>query len=175
MTSVIAYKFKNNIIMMSDSCGSTSYQKNVFTQEKCFKFGKLKIGFCGSFAAGQALFYSKELKKLKKTNQETIDDFVFNKVIPLIKKLVENIDTEESDFIIAYDDRFFVIDGIDFSMLEDSNGYTAIGSGEHILIGAVEIMGKENFEKDLENNLYHVMKLIEKHHTGVSQPFKLLK
>lgn len=174
MTAVIAYVKNKKVYMISDSCGSTEWKKNTYTQDKCFEVGELKIGFCGNFASGQKLFYSNDLKKLKKPKNMRVDRFMFEKVLPIIKHLTKDDDTEDSDFIVSHSGRIFVISGIDFYLLEPDHNYVCIGSGEDILYGAVEVHGKELFEKNLTDNLIKVMVIIEKYHKSVQRPFKIL-
>lgn len=177
MTAVIAYVTKEGTLMISDSCGSNGDTKSSFTQPKCFETGEFKIGFCGSFTLGQSIQHSEKLSKLRKSKSKTIEEHICNKVIPLIKEIItkNSIEAEESEIILCWKQRIFVISCLDFSFLEFINGYALIGQGEDILRGVVEFIGKVQFEKYLRMNLTKVMDIISKCYTGVSYPFMFLE
>lgn len=179
MTCIIAYVNDDIIYMLSDSCGSTQSSRNRYKQQKVFKIhDNLIIGFCDSFRNGQNIFFSKKLKNLKREMKESTPAFVFNKVIPKLKEILEAdeyTETNDSEFIIGAYGRIFVVNGEDFSMLEPVDNFITIGCGGDIVSGILNYVDKDEFNLDIENNLIKIAKIVEKYFLGVQEPYHIIK
>ena len=149
MTCIIGYvdKKENCVWMGADSLGSNGFTKSVENQPKVFKnsiFKNIVMGSTSTFRHIDLLKYSdklfEEIDWYKKT--ELDHKYIVTKFIPnLIKLFDEGIKSEAdrakgANFIIGARDKLFEVQ-MDYSVLEHSDGYTSVGSGEYTALGSL--------------------------------------
>ena len=109
---------------------------------KVSRVGDFAIGYTTSFRMGQLLHHAITLKKPHP--EEDVYEHLIRIVIPdLIAAFkaanygpTKDGEMSGGEFILGYQNRLFVVQS-DFSVLEYSQDFIAVGSGAHIALGAL--------------------------------------
>ena len=147
MTIITGFTDGKNTWLAGDRIGASEYGDNslqvrpkVFTKDIPHCKQKIAIGYTTSFRMGQLL----EFKYTPPVFEGDIDKYIFSKVTSSIMNFLhENKFASESDnvrrggnFLIGFMGRLFEMQN-DFSVLENTRGYAAVGCGFAYALGAM--------------------------------------
>lgn len=177
MTCIIGLEHNNKVYLGCDSLSIEGWNSQISAYDKIFKRGEFLFGVAGYPRVGQILNYS-----LPITPQlETQDDMaylssIFVKVVRECFKENEIGSTDDngshygfSSVIFGYRKKVYLLDS-NFQIINFTEGYTAIGSGKDLALGAMyvlkDLQPKQRILKALEASAYF--------NIGVSKPFKVM-
>lgn len=184
MTCVIGYldKINSTVYLGGDSLGSNGYSKMLYTQRKVFHSKDTKnliIGLSGSFNF-QALEYEKLLDEAKLLKDEIDREYLITKFIPNLKEIVnkynansskDNLNSMEGSLLFGYKDKLFTIQ-CDYSLLESTDGFDAIGSGGEVAMGS--LLTSCDIDIPIIDKITKALEAAEKHAVGVQRPFYII-
>lgn len=185
MTCIIGFTDKEKGISWigGDSLGSNGYTKSIENSPKVFRnetFRNILIGGTTTFRHLDLLRYSTNLFDeadfYKKTNID--HKYMVTKFIPKIIELFKNGIISESEnnrggnFIVATPNNIFEIQN-DYSVLEPSFGFCAVGSGEDVAMGS--LITTINFDISPQEKIVRALEAAEKYCCGVQRPFRILR
>jgi len=177
MTCVIGLVDKGKVWMGADSMSANeSFNSETCAYPKIAKIDKCLIGYTTSWRMGQLLAHSLKLPVVGRKDLLTYmtTNFV-NSVIDVLKKgkwlTEQNSQIEGGTFLIGIKGRLFRVQE-DFSVLELSCGYDAIGCGHDIAKGAM-YAGKNI--KDPSKRIITALEAAEEFSSGVRRPFYIHK
>ena len=184
MTCVIGYldKKNNTAYLGGDSLGSNGYSKILCNQRKVFHSKDTKnliIGLSGSFNF-QALEYEKLLDETALPKNEITKEYLITKFVPNLKTIVnkynanstkDNLNSMKGSLLFGYKDKLFNIQ-CDYSLLESTNGFDAIGSGAEVAMGS--LLTSCDMDISIINKITKALEAAEKHAVGVQRPFYII-
>lgn len=171
MTCIVAVRSKANIYLGGDSAATT----NVGTQDKLarpkvFRKGKMLIGCAGSIRALQILEHSFTAPK----HEKSLNGFEYcaTSLITSIRSCLKSNDFSftshnYSSFLIAYDNHIFQTNTADFSVIEYSADYAAIGAGFQFAIGSLHTTKSQS----PESRVRKALEASAEHDVSVAGPF----
>lgn len=168
MTCIIGLLDKNKIYMAGDHIASDGYSLKLYNEQKVFLKDDFIIGCTGSFRMAQLLQYSWDIPE--RNNKQSNNDYLFLSVVPSIISLFEKngfLKKEEEQkkggvFLIGYKNRLYRFQS-DFSLVEDSRGFSACGCGEDFAIGALEAIQQIHISMSPEKKIRIALSATEKH------------
>jgi len=186
MTCIIGLKDKKNkcVWMGADSLGSNGYSKNVQAQTKCFKYKEREdtvIGSTSTFRQIDLLKYDitlfPEIDKYK--NVEINHEYMVTKFIPNLHNLFSKGFIEENkngvvsggNFIIGIKEELYEIQD-DYSVLDNKDGYAAVGCGEDYAYAS--LFTTEGTEMEIKDRIIKALESAEKFSCGVQRPFTII-
>lgn len=128
--------------MGGDSAGVSGLALTVRADEKVFASGEFIMGFTGSFRMGQLLRYSLAVagKPEAMDDIEYMSTWFIDSVRACLKKggYSRTYDGQESGgvFLVGYRGRLYVVYS-DYQVGRPADGYSAVGCGEDIALGAL--------------------------------------
>jgi len=147
MTVIVAAEtYSDGIAIASDSQVSDIFSKTDGYTEKIWvdETGTYTVAFCGSVREAQVVQYSVEWPKWRE-DENILPKFAIVEMVSALRTGLEGhgilkekngVESIESEFIIAWEDKFFCICS-DFSVLMPYKGRIAIGSGYAEAYGAL--------------------------------------
>lgn len=171
MTSIVAYKKEDTIIIGGDSAASGNNRIVSRKDKKVFKRRGIAFGFAGSFRIGQLIKYSLKIPKrpTHMYNEEYIFNCLIGEIFKLLKlnKLVKK-NQMDCNILIGYGKQIYKVDS-DFQVEIADDNYAAIGDGADIALGALFVLKDTELtpEEKLEKALYASARYC----TTVSPPF----
>ena len=182
MTCIVGMLDKNGVSWLGgDSLGSNGYTGNVYKNKKIFKIkdsSEILVGYTSSFRMGQLLQYSSglfdELSLLKNSIDE---EYMVNTFIPNLKDLFYNGDfgkdqsKEGGTFLISVKDKLYEVQ-CDYSILEPSSGYAAVGSGENFAKSS--LYTTEGLDLNPVERITKALESAERFSVSVQRPFYII-
>lgn len=142
MTAIVGLVHGNRVYIGGDSLGSNSYTKTEYVEPKVFHNGEFLIGYTSTFRFGEIvehLFVPPE----RGGNSGSDKAYLVSKFIPALRACLEESKyTAESHegrsgvALIGYQGHLYKLQD-DFSILENTAGYDATGSGEEVALGSL--------------------------------------
>lgn len=137
MTCIVALKKDGVCYLAGDRMASNGFCKSSYAQPKVFKNGKFMFGYTTSFRMGQLLEHC--WNPPARQEGEAEKEYLFNSVIPSIKRLFKDNDWEDSGsdpenrggtFIMAFEGNLYRVES-NYAVLEMSREFDAVGSGAY--------------------------------------------
>lgn len=184
MTCIIGYIDKKNDCTWigGDSLGSDGFIKAVQTPSKVFRnktFDNVVMGSTSTFRHIDLLKYSDKLfdeidmyKKVELNHEYMVTKFI-PKLITLFKEgmVCEAEIDRGANFLIGADNKLFEIQG-DYSVLEPTLGFTAVGCGEYSAMGS--LVTTKDMDMSIEDKIRLALESAEQNCCGVQRPFKII-
>lgn len=142
MTLIVGTLHEGQVWMACDSIGSDGFTKMIVKQPKLFRKGDLIMGYTDSFRLGQLLEHNLALPS-RAVGQEVVP-WLITAFVDTLRTCLKNggYATFESgtegggNFLIATEGRLFEVQR-NYSILESTEPYAAVGSGEYHAYGAL--------------------------------------
>lgn len=146
MTCVVGVIGNDGIYLGSDSSSNSDNLIMPMTETKIFKKGPFSIGYSGSLRVAQVVRYKMRTPtinqdKLKKDPIKYLSTSFINAMRKSLKRdgasrEIYSQEENENDFVVAFDDRLFLIDS-HYSVCESDGNFIAIGSGMEYALGSL--------------------------------------
>jgi len=181
MTCIVGLVDKGTVFMGGDSCGSDGWGSEVFAGPKVFKVGPFLVGYTTAFRMGQVLEHSLTLWR-KWDKADEIGLYMRTGFIDSVRSAFKlagwsrEKDSQEfgGQFLVGVNGRLFEVHD-DYSVLEPSAGYTAVGSGYLAAKGAMAALEAAKVKMAPAARLRISLQAAEKHVAGVKGPFTVLE
>ena len=142
MTCIVGLVDKGVVYIGGDSAGVGGYSLRTRADRKVFRNGDFIFGFTTSFRMGQLLHYA--LNPPKRHPDTEVDKFMVTDFINAVRDCLKSggyaekhNDAEQGGtFLVGYAGRLFEVHG-DYQVGETKSGYSAVGCGEDIALGAM--------------------------------------
>lgn len=175
------------VLIGVDSVGSNGWTNTARLDSKLFRKGSFLIAFTTSFRMGQILRYHLDTKEVylpKESNNPADEDelykFMVSMFVPAVRECLKSNGFAEKQnevesggtFLVAVRGRLFVIYD-DYQVAESADGFSAIGSGCQIALGAMYASGQtQGREAHSPNERIGIaLKAAEYYCTSVRGPF----
>lgn len=139
MTCIVGLVREDRVYLGADSAAvdvpSTQFIEQ-WSTPKTFKRDPFVFAFAGSWLVGQLVRLSLAIPDI---NDTEIEVYLVSKFIPALKKLLVKEGVEKDDewvLLIGYENRLFRL-GMEFSLGEPLDGFTAEGTGRDFAMGAL--------------------------------------
>ena len=174
MTCIVGLVANDGAVHIAgDSAGTGHGGRTMIRRDpKVFTIGEMAFGFTDSFRMGQLLHYTLNLP----SRAEKIEDmhYLVTQFIPCIQAAMRDAGWllqsdgryEGGTFLIGYRGRLYSVEA-DFQVAECEDTFTAIGSGEHVALGALAAL--ENLEPI--PRMTRALEIAAKHTAYVRGPF----
>jgi len=181
MTCIVGLIDKDGVYIGGDSAAISSddLSYNIRADEKVFTKGDFIIGFSTSFRMGQLLKYKLRIPAHPK-GMDT-HQFMATLFIDAVKKCFDDNDYNEMTtddggcFMVGYKGCLFTILP-DYQVSQAKESYTALGCGELIALGAMNIIVTTGLlEKDPLKRVELALNATVAHSMGVRPPFTYVK
>lgn len=182
MSVVVGIVDKNKVYLGSDRQISTYNCKNTLKDSKIFIKEQLGIGVVGNTRIAQIIketFYFPAIKV-----GQSIENYIVNDTIPMLQKVFdrggvlsvdEGVKSIDSIILIGIasnvkkiNGRLFVIT-TDFQVVEVTDEYSAIGSGEEFALGSLYTTAKMKLEP--KERINYALEAANKFNLYVGKPF----
>lgn len=186
MTCIIGLRRGSHIWIGGDSTGiSDDGWGGIVPIEtpKVWKIGPFVFGSSGSWRAIQVVQHKLEVNKLLSTsrhpNDRITEKFMVRDLVPAIRRLLEEQGFSEkknekssqgAEFLIGVNDKLFLFQS-DYAVVEISAPFTAIGSGQYVATGALEIL-TQNTRLNSTTIITRALEATDKHLNTVGPPGK---
>jgi ATP-dependent protease HslVU (ClpYQ) peptidase subunit len=155
MTCVVGLEEHGRIYVGADSAGVSGTNLCVRADPKVFQTGPFLIGFTTSFRMGQLLQY--RLSPLVQPPGMEADEFMTTIFIDSVRRTLKEGGyarrKEEQEFagafLVGYRDRLYCVDS-DYQVGRAIDGYTAIGCGAQLALGAIHALNTINAISDCQ-------------------------
>lgn len=147
MTCIVGLTDGKTVWMGGDSCGTNGYTKDVTKHPKVIvretHGNRLIVGYTGSFRMGQVLEHKLDIPRNE--NDDDAYKFMVCTVIDALRTLfkaegcittTDGQDSTDGPFLVGYRGRLFEVQS-DYSVIENTRGYVATGSGKQVAEGAM--------------------------------------
>lgn len=184
MTCIVGYVDNVNDCAWigGDSLGSTYYSKATYLQPKVFRntvFKNVLIGSTTTYRHIDLLRYSDKLFDEIDLYKETELDhkYIVTKFIPNIIKLFDNgikhekTENNGANFIVCAKNKVFEIQS-DYSVLEPTLGFCAVGCGEYFAMGS--LYSTKDLDMPIQKKIELALESAEQCGCGVQRPFTIL-
>lgn len=145
MTAIVGISKDGKVWMGADSLVSNPDTVDLMSESKIYKVGHMYMADAGSIFPGQAIKYRWEPPIFKRSDSgDDVMEYLCKKVVPSLKKFVEDEGLEERDeddilmgisALIALEGRLFELEL--WSIMESKFGFSAIGSGSEVARGSL--------------------------------------
>ena len=176
MTCIVGLVHEGTVFIGGDSAGVAGLSLVVRADEKVFRNSDFLMGFTTSFRMGQLLRYSLEPPRRHPDDdihQYMVVDFV-NAVRRCLKAggYASKEDEVESGgtFLVGYAGHLFTVDS-DYQVGTPEDGFAAVGSGQHIALGALFATQGQATPRD---RVLTALMSAERFNAGVRGPFHIL-
>lgn len=170
MTCIVGISYGENLIFGCDSAASSSHDIKTVTASKIFLIDDFLFGVAGSFRVMDIIRYQFILPKIVKKNFN-LDAYMRNEFVDELSNIIDN--TEGVEILVGHNKRLFVIQS-DWSVLEPSANYTAIGSGAMVALGSLHSLFKSSKKQDAKNYVSDALIASETYTSSVRGPFHYL-
>ncbi|GAB3966777.1 hypothetical protein GCM10029978_032690 [Actinoallomurus acanthiterrae] len=179
MTAIVGITDGNTVVIAGDSAGVAGNLTQLRLDAKVFINGPYAIGYTTSFRMGQILRYTVKTP-VPPEREEDLHAFMCTNFINGVREGLKdggwaskNNDQEEGgSFLVGVRGRLFEI-GHDYQVGELVDGYTAVGCGEEIALGALHATG--NVGLSLESRAITALEAAAHFSTGVRPPFTIVQ
>lgn len=177
MTCIVGITHKGKVYLGGDSAGANSaFSLTVVKQPKVFVNGEFVMGYTDSFRIGMLLEHDFK-PPMHFEAVESLEKFMAVKFVDAVRTCFKaggyarKHDEHESggEFLVGFKGRLFRIQG-DYSVLEDSAGFDAVGCGDNYALGALEAMDPAS---DPKVRIKNTLAIAEKRSAGVRAPFHI--
>jgi len=155
MTCIVGYRAKGKVYIGGDRLASAGNSIDIRKQPKVFVKKEFAIGYTSSFRMGDILKYIFKIPPISKRMDEM--KYMVTIFIPSLIKCLEknrwlgvNEDVASGGvFLVGINGRLFTIFD-DFQVAEEEEDYSAIGCGEDVAKGAMNILTSNILKNDKE-------------------------
>ena len=178
MTCIVGVELDGQLWLGGDAASTRDHEVFVRKNPKVFKVENMLIGFSGSFRIGQLLQFS--FKPVQHVWGRDDFQYIVTSVVDSIRGLLnengamikdEMGDSHDSEFIIGYRGKFYIIDS-DFHVEIPTENYVATGTGAAYALGALHAMKKHKISP--AKKIHKALSAAEEYCTGVRKPFTIL-
>lgn len=143
MTCIVGIKSPSKIVLAADSMMSDGWTESTLHQTKVFRAGPLAIGTTGSLRYLNILQYN--LAPLLSKPSATVDEYMYGEFVSAAFKAfedgraletVDGVAAAPGSALIALHGRVFLFE-TNFALSEVDDGYSAVGNGGEIALGAL--------------------------------------
>lgn len=186
MTCIVGFTDKktNTTWLGGDSMGSNGYTQSLQEGHKVFHnntINSIIIGACGSFRQIDLLECDTQLfpeidayKKPEIDRKYMITTFIPNVIHLFQSQIITEKDTERGgSFLVGTPNKLFEIQQ-DYSVLEPTDGYCAIGCGEVAALGSLYATVKTCKMFTPKEHIICALEAAEKNCVGVHRPFVII-
>ena len=176
MTCIVGAVESGSVYIGADSMGSSGYCSQTIRQPKVFLLqDRFIVGYTTSFRMGQIIEH--DFIAPKHPNGMSVETFMTSVFINDLRECLKNKGWAEKEkeresggnFLVGYQGRLFEVQG-DYSVLETTDGYNAVGSGYAYALGAMSCAVGGPRQRILT-----ALIAAEKFTPSVSGPFTVLK
>lgn len=172
MTCIVGIAENGRVYIGGDSAGVAGYSLTVRADRKVFRNGDFVMGFTTSFRMGQLLRYA--FSPPKRHPDTDIDKFMVTDFINAVRDCLKSggyaekhNDAEQGGtFLVGYAGRLFEVHG-DYQVGEATDGFSAVGCGDEIALGALYAAKKQK----PTDRLRTALEASERFSAGVRGPF----
>jgi len=177
MTCIVGLEDETGLIIGCDSAavGSEDLSVVCVKRPKIFAVGELLIGFTGSFRFSQLLEFHLNLPSRLEREEDVDYMMSVSESIRMLlieancAEVVSNV-AEGGTALLGYRGRLYTLHG-DFSILQFSRGFDAIGCGGNFALGALMAIRCKN----TEHRVRKALEISAELSAGVKAPFYLFK
>lgn len=174
MTCIVGLVDSGKVYIGGDSAGVGGYSLSVRADRKVFKNGDFVMGFTSSFRMGQLLHHA--FSPPKRHPETDLDKFMVTDFINGVRDCLKsggyaekhNEAEQGGTFLVGYCGRLFEVHG-DYQVGEATAGFSAVGCGEDIALGAMFA----NREGKPEKRIRTALEAAERFSAGVRGPFHI--
>lgn len=177
MTCIVGLVDGGDVWIGGDSAASReSGELTLRRDPKVFRRGEYLIGFTDSWRMGQLLRY--RLAVPERPGSVELFEWMATEFVDAVRRClseggfahIDNNVEEGGGFLVAVGGRLFGVDS-DYQVGEDLSGYSAVGCGAEVALGALaatrDLGGRIRVKRALE--------AAELHMNGVRRPFKVVR
>lgn len=190
MTCIVGVEHNGKVYVGGDSAGSDGYTLEIRAASKVFtKAGYTEdyapvpwvMGFTTSFRMGQLLRHKLELPRLPKDGTDDLEAFMVTSFVDAVREALRaggwltkaNERERGGTFLVGVRGQLFAIyDDLQVGRVVD--GYAAVGSGDHLALGAMYATNATELAADPEARLTLALKAAARHAAGVAGPFTVV-
>lgn len=171
MTTVIGYKHGGRVYIASDYQVTCGWMKIQSTESKSFSKDNFIFGVAGSVRDWQVVQHLVNLPKMSSKDETDFKHWLVVDFVPeLQRKLAAQHRLEKEDgiqhmmsnFLIGFQDKLVKISE-DFSVMEYTTDFTAIGSGSEFALAAMEALLSTGRVRDPERLLTKALEIAGKY------------
>lgn len=176
MTAVIGIVSDDKIYIGGDSAGTDiEHNVTILAQDKVNKRGEVLMGIAGGFRPAQVLAYNVPFPD--KDEEETVDQYIYGKFVPMIQntmrgafclKREHDLEKMNATFLFGVYGKLFAIQN-DFGVVDSTDGFLAIGSGEKFCLGALHVLKDSGIKP--QDKLFMALEAAEHYNGAVRRPF----
>lgn len=178
MTCVVGIEYKRKLYFGADSAASNNDTIDIIDRSKIVSKPGILIGYCGSFRVGQILEYQIDYSTLINKERWLFTDFVEQLREEFEERGVKIHDehgegiASASDLLIGFNKKLYYLQS-DYSIIRSKRKYMAIGSGDHLALGA--LFALEGLVADPQKRLRIALRAASEWSPGVAPPFKFFE
>jgi ATP-dependent protease HslVU (ClpYQ) peptidase subunit len=173
VTAIVGLVHEGTVYLGGDSAGVAGWSLTVRADAKVFANGPYILGFTTSFRMGQLLRYAFEPPK---PEGEDLARFMATTFVDTVRETLKTggwlrRDSEREDggtFLVGVEGRLFEVHD-DFQVGEPADGYTAVGCGHEIAVGALYATARSRMAPQRRVRL--ALEAAERFSAGVRGPF----
>lgn len=172
LTCIVGLVDEGTVYIGGDSAGVAGMELKVRADQKVFANGPIVMGFTDSFRMGQLLRYAFQCPP--QLPSKAIEEYMVMDFVDAVRECLKEggFAKEESGqesggtFLVGYRGRLFEVSG-DYQVGEALDGFSAVGSGAQVALGALyATRGREP-----EERLLTALEAAERYNAGVRGPF----
>ena len=173
MTCIVGLKHKDKLYMGADSLGANTWQCYEYDAPKVFHNGPVLVGYTSSFRMGQILQHGFDPPEVDWENIEKYMAVDFSNAIRKAFKdsgwlLKEDERESGGTYLVGIGTRLFKAQD-EFSFVEPSCGYIAVGSGGEVAMGSLYSTAESDL--DPEQRVLMALGAAQKFTPFVREPF----
>jgi ATP-dependent protease HslVU (ClpYQ) peptidase subunit len=172
MTAIVGLVHNDTVYLGGDSAGVAGHRLTVRSDAKVFVTGPYVMGFTTSFRMGQLLRYAFQPPEPEGDLERHMATTFIDAVRETLKTggwLTKDNEKEQGGtFLVGVHGRLFDVHG-DFQVGEAADGYTAVGCGHEIALGA--LYASERTRMAPQRRLRLALEAAERFSSGVRGPF----
>lgn len=137
MTCIIGIECTDGAIIGGDLAGSNGHTSSNVTQSKIFEHSGIIIGYTSTFRFGQILECLLDDNTLyPPSDPDQTYGWLIRQFVPKVKKTLDDNHCKEGIALLAINSQLWMLQS-DMSVLRNTSGCNAIGSGEEYAMGSV--------------------------------------
>lgn len=178
MTCIVGIEVNGKVLMGSDGCASTSYNKFEYDEPKLFIKNNILFGYTTSFRFADIIKYHVNIP----AHESGVSDkeyLIGSLVTEIRNKLKDHGFTSISNnkesggtALIGYKDKLYVLQD-DFSIVRYNGGYNSCGCGIYFALGSLHTT-KTMYNISPEDRVKLALEASSAHAVGVSTPFHIM-
>lgn len=174
MTCIVGLVDGDAVWLGGDGAGVEGYLTEARLDPKVFAVGRFLLGFTSSFRMGQLLRF--RLKPPERPVEQDAFEFMATSFVDAARECLkaggyarkENEVESGGRFLVGYAGRLFLIDS-DYQVGEMLDGYTAVGCGAELALGA--LYATQDLPAD--ERVLKALQAAARYSTGVRPPFEI--